>query len=115
MSLLSALIEASSQTLIATRSIWLQELAEQLPPTTKLYGFDNSPEQFPAEDWRPPNMTLEARDCFEPFPQQYIGTFDVVHIRFFRCIVKNNDPEPLLRNLMTLLSVLRYIIVPCGA
>ncbi len=33
-----------------------------------------------------------------------MGKYDVVHIAIFALIVKNNDPGPLLRNLVRMLS-----------
>ena len=33
-----------------------------------------------------------------------VGKYDVVHIQLFACIVKENDPAPLVKNLMSLLS-----------
>ena len=33
-----------------------------------------------------------------------VGKYDIVHIQLFACIVKGNDPAPLVRNLMSLLS-----------
>lgn len=33
-----------------------------------------------------------------------VGTYDVVHVQLFACIVKENDPAPLVRNLASLLS-----------
>ncbi len=33
-----------------------------------------------------------------------VGKYDVVHVQLFACIVKDNDPAPLVKNLMSLLS-----------
>lgn len=33
-----------------------------------------------------------------------VEKYDVVHIQLFACIVKENDPAPLVKNLMSLLS-----------
>lgn len=33
-----------------------------------------------------------------------VGKYDIVHIQLFACIVKGNDPAPLVRDLMSLLS-----------
>ena len=33
-----------------------------------------------------------------------MGKYDVVHIQLFACIVKEDDPAPLVKNLMSLLS-----------
>ena len=39
-------------------------------------------------------------------PEHLVGKYDVVHIRCFVCIVKNNDPSGLLANLVRMLSTL---------
>lgn len=33
-----------------------------------------------------------------------VGKYDIVHVQLFACIVKDNDPGPLVENLMSLLS-----------
>ena len=33
-----------------------------------------------------------------------MGKYDIVHVQLFACIVKGNDPAPLVKNLMSLLS-----------
>jgi len=40
----------------------------------------------------------------EEIPAEFVGRYDLVHARFLLGLVKNNDPIPLLRNLMKLLS-----------
>ena len=43
-------------------------------------------------------------DVFTGVPEHLIGRHDVVHIRTFAVIVRNNDPVPLLSNLIKVLS-----------
>ena len=51
----------------------------------------------------PNNVSLEAFDAFGEIPDELVGKFDVVHIRFLLNVVKRNDPEPLLKNLIKML------------
>ena len=85
-------------------SIWLVELSDQLPPSVELDGFDLSASQYPAGQWLPANVALRVHDAFTPFPKATIGKYDVVHVALFITLIKNNDPGPLIRNLVTLLS-----------
>ena len=39
-----------------------------------------------------------------------VGQYDVVHVQLFACIVKDNDPTPLVSNLTRLLST--YLKAP---
>jgi len=40
----------------------------------------------------------------EDIPTEFVGRYDLVHARFLLGLVKNNDPVPLLQNLLKLLS-----------
>ena len=60
--------------------------------------------QCPPKEWLPKNISLIAHDAFLPFPDSMVEKYDVVHVQLFACIVRNNDPAPLVRNLMSLLS-----------
>ena len=42
---------------------------------------------------------------FKSFPQELLGNYDVVHLRFFCTIVNNEDAHPLLESLIVLLSM----------
>lgn len=85
-------------------SIWLQEVAELLPPPARLTGFDVSSAMFPTSSWCLPHVTLMVQDAFKPFPAEQHEKYDVVHTRFLRCFVGDGDVEGLLRNLLSLLS-----------
>jgi len=49
-------------------------------------------------------VALHVQDVYAQFPPQMLGTFDVVHIQKLITIVFNNDPVPLIQNVMKLLS-----------
>ncbi|PQE28130.1 UMTA methyltransferase family protein [Rutstroemia sp. NJR-2017a BBW] len=84
--------------------IWLLELSDTCPTTAQLDGFDISPAQFPPKEWLPENVNLFIQDIFKPFPQEMIGTYDMVNLRFALCYVNDEDAEPLLANLISLLK-----------
>ena len=85
-------------------AIWLIELLPHVPASTQLDGFDISADHYPAKEWLPPNVSLDLLDVFGRIPEPLVGRYDVVHIRTFALAVRNNDPGPLLRNLMKMLS-----------
>lgn len=89
--------------------IWPIELSHILPPTTSIDAVDLSLAQCPPKAWLPKNVTLIAHDAFLPFPESMVGIYDVVHLQLFACIVKENDPAPLVKNLMSLLKPGGYL------
>ena len=82
--------------------IWLLSLAKRLPSSFQLNGFDISSKQYPAA--LPKNVTLHIADALQNPPSESIGEYDVVHIRLFMGVISDNDPLPLLRHCMKLLS-----------
>ena len=72
-------------------------------PNATIDGFDISDEQF-SPLYSISNVRLFTHDCFEPFPTEFIGQYDIVHVRFWLCLVNNPDAPVLLKNLMSLLS-----------
>ncbi|KAI9733781.1 MAG: hypothetical protein M1818_007048 [Claussenomyces sp. TS43310] len=90
-------------------SIWLLDLARDLPPTTQLDGFDVSLDQCPPSPWLPANVDLHTWNIFEDPPSEFIEAFDVVHIRLITVAIKNDDPRPVLANLRKLLKPQGYL------
>ena len=90
---------------VATRNaIWLIELLPHVPASAELDGFDISAVHYPAKEWLPHNLSLDIFNVFEGIPEHLVGRYDVVHIRSVAVMVRNNDPGPLLRNLVKMLS-----------
>jgi hypothetical protein len=75
-----------------------------------LTGFDLFPVHFPAHENLPSNIKLGVMDAFdENIPDEHIEQYDVVHVRVFTGVVKNNSPEPLVRNAFKMLKPGGYI------
>ncbi|MCJ1239924.1 hypothetical protein MMC14_007922 [Varicellaria rhodocarpa] len=83
--------------------VWLLDLAHKLP-LTQLDGFDINISQAPPAEWLPSNVKMYPLDVFADIPPDLLGKYDIVHIRLFMCVVRNNDPELLLKNLLKLLK-----------
>ena len=85
---------------------WLLDLVENVPPTTRLHGFDISSSGFPPKSWLPSNVSFNVLDSLKEAPEELWGQYDIVHIRLFLIVVNDNDPTPLLRHCMKLLSMI---------
>ena len=89
--------------MLSCSSIWLVDVNRQLP-SVHLDGFDNSIDQFPSKGWLPDNISLSRLDVLKPIPEELKGKYDLVHVRLFLAVVQDDDPTPILRNLMDMLS-----------
>ncbi|KAF2649033.1 S-adenosyl-L-methionine-dependent methyltransferase [Lophiostoma macrostomum CBS 122681] len=92
----------------AGTGIWASEVATTLPSST-VDAIDISAEQYPPEDWRLPNVRYAAHDCFEPFSEEYVGKFDIVHVQFLLRVVDDDRAEALIQNLSSLLRPGGYL------
>ncbi|KAF2729478.1 S-adenosyl-L-methionine-dependent methyltransferase [Polyplosphaeria fusca] len=88
--------------------IWAGEMAKALPHA-KFDAVDISADQYPPEAFRYSNTSFWTHDCFEPFPDEYIGAFDIVNIRFWLCIINDDVAEKLTKNFLTLLKPGGYL------
>lgn len=74
------------------------------------HGFDISTTHFPHEKNLPANIILSNVDAIaEDLPEELVGKYDVVHIRMFIAVVRNNDPSPILRNALKMLKPGGYL------
>ncbi|KAL8952130.1 MAG: hypothetical protein Q9222_001942 [Ikaeria aurantiellina] len=88
--------------------LWLTDLAKS-QPSAALHGFDIDTSQAPPKEWLPSNVSIETLDVFQPVPERLLGMFDVVYVRLFMCVVKDNDPQPILLKIMQLLKPGGYL------
>ncbi|OTA58319.1 hypothetical protein K449DRAFT_436681 [Hypoxylon sp. EC38] len=84
--------------------IWLVDLARYLPASAHLDGFDIDLTQSSPKEWLPSNVSLHQLDCLAPLPEHLLEQYDIVHIQLFHLAVHNNDPAPIIRNLVKLLK-----------
>lgn len=86
-------------------SIWLLEAAEDYPDAEALEGLDIAMHQAPPEHLLPNNVRFKYLNLQGDIPSEFVGRYDLVHARFLLGLVKNNDPVPILENLVKLLSM----------
>lgn len=75
-----------------------------MPPSTEILGTDIDLAQVPPASWVPSNVSFRAQDAFAEPAADLVGRFDLVHVRLLLFLVKDDDPVPLLKNLMKMLS-----------
>ena len=72
-----------------------------------LRGFDISLDQVPSTSLDPsafPSVRFHTWNIFNDPPSEYVGAFDIVHIRLITVIFRDNDPIPVIESLKKLLS-----------
>lgn len=87
-----------------SRSIWLEDAARGKPKSADFHGFDISLDQVGPKPWLPANIRMHTWNLFEEPPEEFVGYFDVVHVRLITVVVRDNDPRPVLASLTKLLS-----------
>lgn len=90
--------------IIPLRRIWLHDLARSLLRSVEFHGFDISLDQVGHRSWLPANINMHTWDIFADPPPQFVGYFDIVHVRLITVVIRENDPRPVLANLRKLLS-----------
>ncbi|KAF7712279.1 Uncharacterized protein PECH_008963 [Penicillium ucsense] len=83
--------------------IWLRDLSREVPSSCQPHGFDISAAMFPDRQILPPNVTLFEQDMLQPFPEQFLGHYDVVHVRLMIVALSSDHWAMGVQNLMTLL------------
>ncbi|KAK3319751.1 hypothetical protein B0T19DRAFT_488015 [Cercophora scortea] len=89
--------------------VWLLDLHTQLDPSTEteLVGLDTDIYVGPKQ-WLPENLSLRTWSVFDDVPADLAGTFDVVNVRLIVFVIEE-DPAPVLRNLLKLLKPGGYL------
>lgn len=90
--------------------IWLRELAAEFPENSRFDGFDVDESKFLPPQRRPSNVTLSHGDVLKPFPEDLLGTYDLVHVRLLMFALKADEWALAAANLRTLLRPGGYLI-----
>ncbi|KAI1092954.1 hypothetical protein F5B19DRAFT_452407 [Rostrohypoxylon terebratum] len=89
--------------------IWLHDVARGKSTSTELHGFDISLDQVGPKAWLPANIRMHTWNVYDEPSPKFVGYFDVVHVRLITVVIKNNDPRPVLANLIRLLKPGGYL------
>nr|POE86596.1 hypothetical protein CFP56_46780 [Quercus suber] len=85
-------------------ALWLVEVGRELGPSSDLHAFDINLNQAPPEQWLPRNLQLHSWNLFDDVPLEFVGNFDLVHVRLITVVIKDNDPVKVMQNFHRLLS-----------
>ncbi|KAI1845393.1 hypothetical protein JX265_005254 [Neoarthrinium moseri] len=89
--------------------IWLTDVASRLPTAVQLDGFDISFDAAPPQQWLSPNVSFRLWNIKHDAPEDVVGRYDIVHIRLFGYVLKDDEVEDALKRLTTLLKPGGYI------
>ena len=83
--------------------VWIRDIAKSFegPPNPRLVGFDISPAQFPSQ--KTPNIEFVVQDILNPFPVEYHGKFDLVHVRLLVCALQKESLREAVKNIVAIL------------
>ena len=84
-------------------SIWPIDISYQHPEAA-IDALDISLDQCPPQQWLPSNISIRKFDIYSALPADLVEKYDIVNVRLFLCVVRNNDPLPVLKNLLKMLS-----------
>lgn len=84
---------------------------DHVPFSAQLDAFDIDTSQCPPREWLPKNVSIESLDVFQDVPVRFLESYDVIHIRYFACVVRNNDPGAILQNVLRMLSEFPLLIL----
>lgn len=86
-------------------SVWLLDLARQLPTSVELHGFDISDDQFPSKELWPKNFKLSLLNSLHDPPASLVGQYDVVHLRMLVSNLRDRDTSGIISHVKQLLSM----------
>ncbi|KAF4945087.1 hypothetical protein FGADI_12201 [Fusarium gaditjirri] len=89
--------------------VWLFDLAQELPDTVCLDGYDISATQFPSQELYPPNVSLCLMDSLQDPPDSLLEQYDVVHLRMWASNLRTKDVKILICSVSKLLKPGGYI------
>lgn len=82
---------------------WLRSITS-IYPHALLDGFDVSLAQCTHPNWLPANLRLYEWNVFDEPRDDIVGVYDIVHVRLLFTVVRDNDPAPIVENLIKLLK-----------
>ena len=85
--------------------MWLLDFARQYPRCVQLDGLDISLDQVPHPDWLPSNVSFHEYSVYDEPHADLKEKYDIIHVRHLLLVVKQNDPSPVLDNVLKMLSM----------
>ncbi|KAI1124964.1 S-adenosyl-L-methionine-dependent methyltransferase [Nemania abortiva] len=89
--------------------IWLLDLAQELPSTVQIHGFDISNKQFPPSFLWPGNVSFSLLDSLDEPPPSLTEQYDVIHVRMWASNLRSKDAGILIQNVRRMLKPGGYL------
>ncbi|MCJ1333322.1 hypothetical protein MMC10_010016 [Thelotrema lepadinum] len=89
-------------------SIWMVDVKQKYPDL-QIDGFDVSISQCPPVEFLPEGCSVHELDMLKAVPEKFEGIYDVVNLRLMMAAIKDDNPVPLLKNLITMLKPGGYL------
>ncbi|KAF7369271.1 Demethylmenaquinone methyltransferase [Mycena venus] len=89
--------------------IWLFDVGEMVSKSARLEGFDVSFDATPPPETLPSNVSFRHWNVKEDVPEDLIGVFDVVHVRFFSFVLLVDDVPRVVERLFKMLKPGGYL------
>ena len=82
--------------------VWIRDMARSFHGALKpqLVGFDISSAQFTEKD---PDIDFVVHDILTPFPLEFHGKFDLVHVRLLVCALRQESLRDAVKNIVAIL------------
>lgn len=84
--------------------MWLFDVRDSVGPSARLEGFDISFDAAPPAGTLPTNVSLRHWNVNQELPEDLVGQFDIVHVRFFAFVLMNEQVQPVVERLFKMLS-----------
>ncbi|KAI1392525.1 S-adenosyl-L-methionine-dependent methyltransferase [Hypoxylon trugodes] len=89
--------------------VWLTDLGARLPSSVQLDALDVSFHALPPKEWLPQNVTVRHWDVKGDVLDDLVGVYDVVNMRNFVFVIKNDEIKHVLANLLKILKPGGYL------
>ncbi|KAK7740492.1 hypothetical protein SLS53_005335 [Cytospora paraplurivora] len=89
--------------------IWLFDLRDSVDPSARLEGFDISFDAAPPTETLPSNVSFRHWDVKEELPEDLVGVFDIVHVRFFSFVLLVDQVPLVVERLFKMLKPGGYL------
>ena len=82
--------------------VWIRDVAKSFggPAKPRLVGFDISSAQFASDA---SDIEFVVHDILKPFPPEYHGKFDLVHVRLLVCALRQESLQEAVKNIIAIL------------
>lgn len=89
---------------LSNSRIWLLDAYDRLPKSTQFVGLDVSFDATPPPETFPSSITFQKWNVYDPVPDELVGAFDVVNVRFMIFVVRKEEVPNVVDKFIKMLS-----------